>query len=35
VFHTKSIFDELGINVKITTISKTSHREKPNKKKEM
>jgi hypothetical protein len=34
VFHPKTVFDELGIVVKITTRSKNSHREKPNKNQE-
>jgi hypothetical protein len=35
VFHPKTVFDELGIVIKLTTSSKTSHREKPNKNQEI
>ena len=34
VFHTKTVFDELELAMKITTSSKTPHRENPNKNQE-
>jgi hypothetical protein len=34
VFHTKSVFGELGLVMKITTSTKTPYREKPNKNQE-